>query len=141
MRKRDGRGKQIRVAIVDDDESFLELASYNLKKDPAAKFEVTCFSKPMDLYDPQFVEGFDAYVVDYKLGQVDGIDLILGLRGRIHSGPFILCSGAPLDYAQRQRAVKAGIEIVIEKTSDVYEVLSRYILELTRSQNNKSPDP
>ena len=117
----------IRVAIIDDDADFLKLAETHLKAAALARFEVSCFQQPMAIYDIHPLTRFDAYVVDYKMDPVDGVDLIRGLRGSIHPGPFILCSGV-MDDIRRRRAQEAGIELVLEKSNTTPAELAAHIL-------------
>jgi FixJ family two-component response regulator len=58
--------------------------------------------------------GVDCFVIDYKMPDMNGIDLVSRLRNRDITAPIILITGYP-DENISARAAAAGIRHVVQK--------------------------
>jgi len=116
----------IKVLALDDDPSFLEVVRGFLEQDPEVKFRVDTVSDPVAAKDLFMRRDHDAYLVDFKLGDMNGLDFIRGLRGASHMGPFIVLS-AFVDADIETRALNEGVQMVRSKESVIRGNLGREI--------------
>lgn len=84
--------ESIRVLLVDEDESVLELTETFLQREDGA-IDVTAVSSVSEALS--IVEGaeFDAVVSDYKMPEMDGVSLASAVRDRQPGVPFFLFTG------------------------------------------------
>jgi len=82
----------------------------------SARFDF--FSKQMDSRSrpsgADASKGADCFVIDYKMPNIDGIDLASRLRSRDIAGPIILITGYPDDRIPAKAAV-VGVHHVLLK--------------------------
>jgi two-component system response regulator RegA len=118
------------VLIVDDDETILSSCKRSLKAkdrqvyttgDPAKACQMTRTLKP------------DAAIVDLRLGEVSGLDLIRDLK-RLHPDIQIALLSGYLSVTVTMAAVKAGAEVVLSKPMGAREIV-RHI------EDGTSPEP
>jgi two-component system response regulator FixJ len=72
------------------------------------------FRSGAELLNSTAVTQADCFVIDYKMSQMNGIDLAVHLRDRSRSTPIILITGDP-DRTIPVRARNAGIRHVLHK--------------------------
>jgi two-component system response regulator FixJ len=99
------------VYVVDDDAGVLGSLRFLLETDG---FEVRTFRNGAALLNAARSTGVDCFVIDYKMPDMNGLDLAGRLRHRDIAAPFILITGYP-DENISARAEAAGVKDVLLK--------------------------
>jgi two-component system, LuxR family, response regulator FixJ len=99
------------IYVVDDDAGVLGSLRFLLETDG---FEVKTFRSGMALLNASASTEADCLVIDYKMPDMNGIDLISRLRDHHVAAPVILITGYP-DANISARAAAAGVEHVLLK--------------------------
>jgi len=99
------------VYVVDDDADVLGSLQFLLEADG---FDVRTFRTGPALLSTVRTTGVDCFVIDYKMPDMNGVDLATRLRNRDISAPIILITGYPDDNISA-RAAAAGIRDVLQK--------------------------
>ncbi|TYL83565.1 response regulator [Bradyrhizobium cytisi] len=99
------------VYVVDDDEAVLGSLRFLLETDG---FAVRTFRNATALLNATSLPGPDCYVIDYKMPDINGIELADRLRQTDGDAPMILITGDP-DRNISARAAAAGVKDVILK--------------------------
>jgi two-component system, LuxR family, response regulator FixJ len=103
--------KDITVYVVDDDGDVLTSLKFLLETEG---FRVLTFRSAAELLNSTAAKQADCFVIDYKMSQMNGIDLAVRLRSRSSGTPIILITGDP-DNSINVRAADAGIRHVLRK--------------------------
>ncbi|MFO1107972.1 MAG: response regulator [Bradyrhizobium sp.] len=93
------------IYVVDDDSDVLGSLQFLLETDG---FAVRTFRSGTALLGDAASGGADCFVIDYKMPDMDGLDLVKRLRSRDISAPIILITGQ-LDEHISERAANAGV--------------------------------
>jgi two-component system response regulator FixJ len=99
------------VYVVDDDADVLGSLRFLLETDG---FDVRTFRNGASLLNAVRSSGVDCFVIDYKMPDMNGLDLASRLRNRDIAAPVILITGYP-DENISARAGAAGIRDVLLK--------------------------
>jgi two-component system response regulator FixJ len=99
------------VYVVDDDADVLGSLRFLLETDG---FDVRTFRNGAALLNAVRPTGIDCFVIDYKMPNMNGIDLASRLRNREIAAPIILITGYA-DESILTRAAAAGVRHVLEK--------------------------
>lgn len=99
------------VFVVDDDAAVLGSLQFLLETDG---FVVRTFRNGTAMLNAAGTAGADCYVVDYKMPDVNGIELASRLRQSDGGTPVILITGDP-DENISTRAAAAGVKHVVLK--------------------------
>ena len=99
------------VYVVDDDADVLGSLRFLLETDG---FSVRTFRNGSALLNAVRSTGVDCFVIDYKMPDMNGIDLARRLRNRDMAAPIILITGYP-DENIAAKAVAAGVHDVLLK--------------------------
>jgi len=99
------------VYVVDDDADVLGSLRFLLETDG---FNVRTFRNGAALLNAVRLDGVDCFVIDYKMPDMNGIDLAGRLRKRDIAAPVILITGYP-DENISARAEAAGVRDVLLK--------------------------
>lgn len=99
------------VYVVDDDADVLGSLRFLLETDG---FNVRTFRNGASLLNAVRSTGVDCFVIDYKMPDMNGIDLAGRLRNRDIAAPVILITGYP-DENISTRAEAAGVRHVLMK--------------------------
>jgi two-component system, LuxR family, response regulator FixJ len=99
------------VYVVDDDADVLGSLRFLLEADG---FAVRTFRNGPALLNAVRLNAVDCFVIDYKMPDMTGIDLVNRLRNRDITTPIILITGYP-DENISARAAAAGIRHVVQK--------------------------
>jgi FixJ family two-component response regulator len=99
------------VYVVDDDADVLGSLRFLLETDG---FAVRTFRNGPALLNAVRSTGVDCFVIDYKMPDINGIDLASRLRNRDIAAPIILITGYP-DENISARAAAAGVRHVLQK--------------------------
>jgi two-component system, LuxR family, response regulator FixJ len=99
------------VYVVDDDIGVLGSLRFLLETDG---FEVRTFRSGTALLNATRPAEVDCLIIDYKMQDMNGLDLVAQLRSNNVTAPVILITGYPDDKIA-ERAATAGIERVLLK--------------------------
>jgi two-component system, LuxR family, response regulator FixJ len=99
------------VYVVDDDVGVLGSLRFLLETEG---FEVRTFRSSAALLSAAPPTDVDCLVIDYKMPDMNGLDLVALLRGNKVAAPVVLITGYP-DENIAARAAAAGIEHVLFK--------------------------
>jgi len=99
------------VYVVDDDVGVLGSLRFLLETEG---FEVRTFRSGTALLSTVRPTDVDCLVIDYKMPDMNGLDLVASLRGSNIAAPVILITGYP-DANIAARAARAGVEHVLMK--------------------------
>ncbi|UPK28346.1 response regulator transcription factor [Bradyrhizobium sp. 195] len=99
------------VIVVDDDAAVLGSLQFLLETDG---FAVRTFRSGTALLNASGAPGADCYVIDYKMPDINGIELAGRLRQSDGATPVILITGYP-DENISARAAAAGVKDVVLK--------------------------
>ncbi|MDB5576128.1 MAG: response regulator [Bradyrhizobium sp.] len=99
------------IYVVDDDADVLGSLRFLLESDG---FNVRTFRNGSALLNAARSTGVDCFVIDYKMPDMNGIELAKRLRSRDMAAPIILITGYP-DENIAARAVAAGVRDVLLK--------------------------
>lgn len=126
----------VKVLLIDDDEDYYVLVGDWLKEVAGANFQLEWVSTYSAAINQIALEQHDVYLVDYRLGDRNGLEL---LRQAIASGctaPFIMLTGIG-EHKIDLEAMQAGAVDYLEKSlinSAVLEKSLRYAIERKRSE-------
>lgn len=117
---------RIPVLLVDDDEEDFIILERIARKIPGEPFAIEWEQDIAKAYERIEQGGYQAYLVDYRLGAETGLDLLgrFNLFERIE--PFIIMTGAGDEGLERQ-AMDLGVSDYLVKGSFDPELLSRVI--------------
>lgn len=99
------------IYVVDDDLDVLGSLQFLLETDG---FDVRTFKSAAALLRDAASGGADCFVIDYKMPNMNGLDLIKHLRSKDISAPIILITGHPDEHIA-ERAKTAGVHLVLRK--------------------------
>jgi two-component system, LuxR family, response regulator FixJ len=99
------------IYVVDDDAGVLGSLRFLLETDG---FTVRTFRSGAAVLNAALSTGVDCFVLDYKMPDMNGIELAARLRGRDITAPVILITGYPDDNIST-RAAAAGVNDVLRK--------------------------
>lgn len=99
------------IAVVDDDRDVLGSLRFLLE---AEDFLVRTYARGSDCLSRLAVDAPDCFIIDYKMTEMDGIELAQQLRNCGRLEPIILITGYP-DELIRHKARLAGIRYVVLK--------------------------
>jgi two-component system response regulator FixJ len=99
------------VFVVDDDAAVLGSLRFLLETDG---FAVRTFRNATALLSARGAPSADCYVIDYKMPDINGIELATRLRRSDRDAPVILITGYP-DENISARAAAAGVKDVVLK--------------------------
>jgi two-component system response regulator FixJ len=102
---------ELTICVVDDDADVLSSLRFLLETDG---FTLRAFRSGAAVLNATLSIDADCFVVDYKMPDMNGIDLASRLRGRDITAPVILITGYP-DENISARAAAAGVNHVLRK--------------------------
>ena len=114
----------LRVLIVDDDEDDYLLTRELLKDVAGTRYQVDWADSGDAALGIIARERHDAYLFDYRLGPMTGVDLLLELRERGRSIPVILLTGMQ-DFEIDLEAMEAGAADYLVKGQITPQLLER----------------
>jgi two-component system response regulator FixJ len=103
--------RNITVHVVDDDGDVLTSLKFLLETEG---FGVSTFRSGAELLNSTVGRPADCFVIDYRMSNMNGIDLAGRLRDLGRDTPIILITGDP-DETIKLRAAGAGIRHVLNK--------------------------
>ena len=106
----------IRVLLVDDERSFLDLSKLMLEKDSG--IQLVCVTSAHEAFEKLENESYDVIVADYSMPVMNGIEFLKGLRAREDLTPFIMFTGKGREEVARE-ALNNGADLYIQKGTDL----------------------
>ncbi len=116
----------IRLLLVDDDEDEFALLKATLASVPGTTFELVWTDTYGDGLRRIEQGGYHAYLVDYRLGAFNGVDLVREARAAGCEDPLILLTGET-GRAVDMEAMAAGATDFLQKGKTPVDVLERTI--------------
>jgi two-component system, LuxR family, response regulator FixJ len=120
------------IYVVDDDLDVLGSLQFLLETDG---FDVRTFKSGAALLRDGASDGADCFVIDYKMPNMNGLDLVTRLRSRDIEAPVILITGYP-DETIPDRAASAGVRHVLRKPH-LEESLIGHIRDLLEDRGSR----
>lgn len=105
----------MRVLLVDDEESFLEMTKFFLERERGLTVETTTSTK--DALDKLSSGEYEAIVSDYQMPDMDGLDLLKIVRAEGRDIAFILLTGKGREDVAIQ-ALNSGADFYLQKGKD-----------------------
>jgi DNA-binding response OmpR family regulator len=106
------------VAVLDDDESILEVLSLILTE---AEYEVQTFTHPDAFFEQRLGSAPDVVLLDVFIGKKDGREVCTAIKQRMSpSVPVILMSA---DMSLPNMAKQAGADAWVEKPFNIDEII------------------
>jgi len=96
------------VVIVDDDPAVCNSLKFSLELEG---FAVRVFGSAAELFDGGDLGTYECFIVDQRMSETSGLDLIAQLRQRRIAAPAILVTSYP-SAALSARAARANVPIV-----------------------------
>lgn len=122
----------IRVLVVDDSKEDIHIAKHALEKSEKISYIVESISGG-DISAEIAKGNYDVYLVDVRVGQHDGLELIDEAFQAGHRGPFVVLTGSMVPDAD-EMALKIGAMDYVDKTETlVPKVLDRKIRTAIRN--------
>jgi len=119
-----------RLLIVDDESAVRESLAMGLENMGWDIKEADSMDSAMDFNFP-----FDAYIIDHRLPDGDGLKLAQSLRAKFDKLPIILYSGY-LDDEIRRKALKQEIDATLKKPFK-FEEVSKILESITDKDDRK----
>lgn len=113
--------EKLKVLLVDDDPSWLEALSDILKRCGLRVEKVSSAVEAVKVFSK---EKFQLIITDFAMPQMNGVELAKILRTKSNGIPIILMSGDKTIRTSKC-VVQAGVDICIDKSDNLEEVLKR----------------
>src|SRR5690348_11686469 len=123
-----------RVLVVDDEPQILRALRINLR---ARRYDVTTAANGTQALDEAAAHPPDLVILDLGLPDMDGVDVIGGLRGWT-SVPIIVLSGRA-DSTDKVEALDAGADDYVTKPFGMDELLARMRAAVRRTPAAEAP--
>jgi PAS domain S-box-containing protein len=124
----------IRVLVVDDDTTLLEIARDFLERAPGFVVEVE--QSPFKALEALACRKYDAVVSDYQMPGLDGIMFLKQLRSRGDEIPFILLTGKGREEVAMD-ALNNGADYYLQKGSEVKPLFAELTNMVRRSVGHR----
>ncbi|MGB5918190.1 response regulator transcription factor [Arcobacter sp.] len=107
----------MKVLVLEDNESLLELITEELED---MGYEVSSFNDGLDALE-HCIDGFDCFILDINVPNVDGISLLKEIRNRDKTTPAIIIS-ANFELENVKKAYSNGCNDFLKKPFYMYEL-------------------
>jgi DNA-binding NarL/FixJ family response regulator len=112
----------LRILVVDDNASFRRVFSRALDHEP--DFEVVGQADSLTQARANRLEGIDVAIIDRRLPDGDGLDLIGELR-EASFGAKVFMMSAVMEPVQQREAQRVGVDGVIDKIASPEEIATQ----------------
>src|SRR5258705_3302330 len=131
----------MRVLIIDDDEDLRTLLAHFIKEQWADAFVEQFDPLQRSMPDASFALGsYDAIILDYMLGQGDGLQWLQAFKRRTDCPPILFLTGAGNEIIA-VRAMKAGADDYQRRQQLTRDKLLTSLHELTAGAREKTLSP
>ncbi len=120
----------LRVLLVDDEESFLDVTKFFLVRDGGIDVETAKSAK--EAMAKLAGASFDAIVADYLLPEMDGIEFLKVIRAQGTDIPFILLTGKGKEGVAIE-ALNNGADFYLEKGTNPVTLYAELIHSITKA--------
>ncbi|MFW9876932.1 MAG: response regulator, partial [Candidatus Thorarchaeota archaeon] len=107
-----------KILIVDDEKEVLNALQMTLEYAKQFKSEITCFSNPNKVLKVLQNNDYDLVLSDYKMGKINGIDLLKKIKDKYPDIVRILITGISDIEVVKDAINKADVDFFIEKPWD-----------------------
>lgn len=128
--------QRARVYVVDDDPTTLLVVARILN---AAGYDVERFESPVDFLSAVRAEGPCCLLLDLKMPELDGLDVVRRMPPHAQGMPIVFLSGSA-DVPSSVRAMKAGAVDFLCKPIEREEILRAVQRALERDEARRSAD-
>jgi PAS domain S-box-containing protein len=128
------RESSVRVLVVDDETTLLELARDFLEQVPG--FAVDTEQSPLRAIQLLSSDNYDAVVSDYQMPGMDGIQFLKHLRSHGNDIPFVLLTGKGREEVAME-ALNHGADFYLQKGVQVRPLFAELANMLRRSVEHK----
>lgn len=122
--------RPIKILIIDDDLSVLDLTKYQLEKRGFEVVTAECGKQGLAAAEEDW---FDMVLTDLRLPDIDGIELVKNLKQVLPSAEIIMVTGFS-SFDGAIEAIKAGAFYFLEKPVEIEELLVLIEKALERGQ-------
>lgn len=126
-------GSGLRVLLVDDEQGFVEVMSKRLRLRNVAVTSVLCGKEGVRALRGQ---SFDAAVLDLKMEDIDGIEVLKIFKILDPDMPVIILTGHGSEEAARD-GLSLGAEDYLMKPCDLDELLAKIVKAVQKSRQNR----
>ena len=112
----DSESRSTRVLLIDDDKDFTELAVRFLREGCIDSIDAVNSGK--EALVRLEANEYDVILCDYRMPEMNGIELLKEVRSRDIHAPFVLLTGKGMDDAVIE-ALDAGADLHVEKSEDL----------------------
>lgn len=106
-----------RILIIDDDETVCELIELMLLRSNP-HYEITCALTSDEGLRLATTQGFDLYMLDYRLRDISGLEVCHTLRQTHADTPIMFFTGET-NHHERQKAMQAGADAYLIKPNNL----------------------
>jgi FixJ family two-component response regulator len=99
------------IYVVDDDDDVLKSLRFVLETEG---FNVRTFRDAAALLESSTRNQADCFVIDYKMGDIDGLELAIRLRSVGVLTPVVLITGYPDDNISYKARIAGVLEVVLK---------------------------
>ncbi len=117
------------IYIVDDEEDILDILSMILSK---GGYDFKTFLSPLDLLKEFSTKKPDAILSDFRMPEMNGVELLKSVRSTHQSLPFIIIS-AQIEKSQMIEAIDLGVTGVVEKPFKDQDLLAKLSKALNKA--------
>ena len=133
----DGENRPVKILLVEDDEDDYVIIRKMLSKIPNQQYDLRWVSEFETALEDTSLSHFDLFLVDYRLGVQNGLELLHILHNQEDSPPVILLTGKG-DHEIDVQAMKNGASDYLEKGNlnpVLLERSMRYAVEQAHTLN------
>jgi CheY-like chemotaxis protein len=120
-----------RILYVDDDKDSRELVEFVIKR-LSRNYEITTVGSSAEALALLNFQPFDLYILDYRLAEMNGVELCRRIRQTDVSTPVMFCT-AMSNQSAREDAMDAGANDYLVKPVDI-DILIETVEKLLRSK-------
>jgi signal transduction histidine kinase/DNA-binding response OmpR family regulator len=128
-----------KILLIEDDEEDVLLLKKHLARIPGAVYELSWENSYSQGLDRLLTGGFDLCLLDYRLGERNGIELITEARMRENLVPIVLLTGAESSELDIQ-ALQVGADDYLNKShlqGDLLHRVIRYAIERRKAEQER----
>lgn len=109
--------ENLKILAVDDNKNFIELLERKLRLHSDKEIHIECFTDPEEALNQVKENYYDAIIVDYRMPDMDGLELLKKVRNENSIIPFIIETN---DYRpeMERKAYTKGATAVMRKSSE-----------------------
>lgn len=123
------------IFVVDDDPDVLLSLQFLLETEG---FRVRTFASGQALLESGLPGRIDCLIIDYKMPNMDGLDLVRQLRAREVRAPVVLITGYPFDGIEAKAAASGVRHVVLKPHID--ESLLTHLTAAMSEASVEGPD-